>query len=182
MQERNPVEKGRGEQADLESRLAAYYGPELHEQSLPESSWMRLRTRLEPQRLSKVQRILQWYHRNQFSLLPGHLRWRVRRNGRPVPTHIRDAFSRLIYETRQPYPRLNLECSLCFLSTTMLPTYIFIDGRWIKTLKCTICVSPDSTFLLLYRYRSKYTGILQFMYFEDVKLGWQRRLRLLTST
>ena len=111
MQERTPIEREHGEQADLESRLAAYYGPEQHEQPLPESSWLRLRARLEPQRLSKLQRIQQWYHRNQYPLLPGHLRWRVHRNGRPVPTHIRDAFSRLIYETRQPYPRPALDCS-----------------------------------------------------------------------
>jgi len=111
MQERDPVERGPGEQADLESRLAAYYGPELHEQPLPESSWLRLRTRLEPQRISKLQRMQQWYHRNESRLLPGHLRWRVRRNVRPVPTYIRDAFLRLINETRQPYPGPALDCS-----------------------------------------------------------------------
>lgn len=111
MQERNPVERGHGEQADLESRLAAYYGPELHEQPLPESSWLRLRTRLEPQRPSKLQRLQQWYRRNQYRLRPGHLRWRAHRNGKPVPAHIRDAFSRLIYETRQPYSLPALHCS-----------------------------------------------------------------------
>ena len=111
MQERNPVERGHGGQADLESRLAAYYGPELHEKPLPESSWLSLRTRLESQRLTKLQRIQQWYHRNQYRLWPGHLRGRVHRNGRPVPAHMRDAFSRLIYETRQPYPRPALYCS-----------------------------------------------------------------------
>src|SRR5260370_839628 len=68
----DPVERGHGEQANLENRLAAYYGPELQEQPLPEASWLRLKTRLEQQRSYKRQRLCQWY--KQSHLQPRSMR------------------------------------------------------------------------------------------------------------
>lgn len=107
MHEWNPVERGHGEHPNLDKRLSAYYGPELREQPLPESSWLRVRTHLGPQRSSKRQRLRRWHTMLHPRLRP--IGRRVHR--RPIPAHIRDAFSRLVYETRQAHPVPSLRCS-----------------------------------------------------------------------
>src|SRR5258708_37842079 len=93
----DPVERGHGEQANLENRLAAYYGPGLQEQPLPEASLLRLKTRLEPQRSSKRQRLWQWYKRAH--LRPGSMRRHTQRTTTPAK-HTTDTFSRLVFDTR----------------------------------------------------------------------------------
>jgi hypothetical protein len=113
----DPVERGHGEQADLENRLAAYYGPELQEQPLPEASWLRLKTRLEPQRSSKRQRLWQWYKRSH--LRPGSMRRHIHRRSMPAK-NMKDTFSRLVFETRQTPPLPALHCS--FKAHTRAPT------------------------------------------------------------
>ncbi len=107
MHEWNPVERGHGEQTNLDRRLSAYYGPELQEQPLPESSWQRVRTHLGPQQSSKRQRLRRWHTISRLRLRP--IRRRVHR--RSVPANIRDTFSRLVYETRQGQPVPSLRCS-----------------------------------------------------------------------
>lgn len=107
MHEWNPVERGHGEHPNLDERLSAYYGPELQEQPLPESSWLGVRTHLGPQRSSKRQRLRRWHTIHHLRLRPRGRR--VRR--RPIPANIRDAFSRLVYETRQAHPVPSLRCS-----------------------------------------------------------------------
>ncbi len=109
MQERTPVESGHAEQASLENKLAAYYGPRLREQPLPESSWLHVKPYLEPQQPSKHQRLQQWYNRNRRRLRPALIRRRART--RSIPANIRDAFSRLVYESHQPHPLPALYCS-----------------------------------------------------------------------
>lgn len=105
MQERNPVEREHGEQADLERRLKAFYGPELREQHLPESSWRGIQAHLEPRRSTKRQRLRQWRVR---------VRRRTHRDRAPVPAYIQEAFLHLIHETRLPYPLPILRCSIKF--------------------------------------------------------------------
>ena len=107
MHEWNPVESGHGEHPNLDKRLSAYYGPELQEQPLPESSWLRVRTHLGPQRSAKRQRSRRWHTLHHLRLRS--LGRRVRRG--PIPATIRDAFSRLVYETRQAHPVPGLRCS-----------------------------------------------------------------------
>ena len=128
MHEWNPVERGHGEHPNLDKRLSAYYGPELQEQPLPESSWLRVRTHLGPQRSSKRQRLWRWHTLHRLRLRP-----RGRRvHRRPIPANIRDAFSRLVYETRQAHPVPSLRCS--FTSRRRAPAVRVspIDGRNIR--------------------------------------------------
>ncbi len=128
MHEWNPVERGHGEHPNLDKRLSAYYGPELQEQPLPESSWLRVRTHLGPQRSSKRQRLWRWHTIHRLRLRP-----RGRRvHRRPIPANIRDAFSRLVYETRQAHPVPSLRCS--FTSRRRAPAVRVspIDGRNIR--------------------------------------------------
>jgi len=128
MHEWNPVERGHGEHPNLDKRLSAYYGPELQEQPLPESSWLRVRTHLGPQRSSKRQRLWRWHTIHRLRLRPRGRR--VRR--RPIPANIRDVFSRLVYETRQAHPVPSLRCS--FTSRRRAPAVRVspIDGRNIR--------------------------------------------------
>jgi len=112
----DPVERGHGEQANLDNRLATYYGQELQEQPLPEASWLRLKTRLEPQRSSKRQRLWQWYKRSH--LRRGSMRRHIHR--RSMPANMKDAFSRLVFETRQMPPLPALYCS--FKAHMRVPT------------------------------------------------------------
>ena len=107
MHEWDPVERGHGEHSNLDKRLSVYYGPELREQPLPESSWQRVRSDLGPQRSSKRQRLRGWSTIHHPRLRP--IRRRVHR--RTIPANIRDAFSRLVYETRQAHPLPGLRCS-----------------------------------------------------------------------
>ena len=128
MHEWNPVERGHGEHPHLDKRLSAYYGPELQEQPLPESSWLRVRTRLGPQRSSKRQRLWRWH-----TIRHPRLRPRGRRvHRRPIPANIRDAFSRLVGETRQAHPVPSLRCS--FTSRRRAPAVRVspIGGRSIR--------------------------------------------------
>src|SRR5258708_10684883 len=108
MHEWSHAEKGHGEQASLDNRLAAYYGPELREQPLPESAWLGLRTYLGPQKLSKRHRVRQWY--NRYRPLRVKILSRVHRKF--PPAYIHDSFVRFFYETRQPQPLPILQCSL----------------------------------------------------------------------
>lgn len=108
MHEWSHAEKGHGEQASLDNRLAAYYGPELREQPLPESAWLGLRAYLGPQKLSKRQRVRQWYNRYR----PRRVQILRRVHRRSTPAYIQDSFVRLVYETRQQHPLPILQCSL----------------------------------------------------------------------
>src|SRR5258708_17856817 len=110
MHEWNPVERGHGEHPNLDKRLSAYYGRELQEQLLPESRWLRVRTHLGPQRSSKRGRLWRWHTLHRLRLRPGGRR----AHRRPIPANIRDAFSRLVYETRQAHPVPRLRCSFTF--------------------------------------------------------------------
>src|SRR6266568_4846904 len=106
MYEWKPLEKGQREQAGLEKRLSAYYGPELREQPLPESSWIRLSSTLGPQTSSRRWRIPRL-----------HIR-RVQR--RSVPAYIQTAFSRILHEARLPWSSSSLHCR--FIANVRVPS------------------------------------------------------------
>lgn len=102
MHEWDAKENRHREKTDLESRLAAYYGPELHEQPLSQSAWLRVQTNLGLQRPARHM----------------HLRWLFRRRyvgNRRVPEYIRDAFSRIVREAgiqgRSPILRCSLKAA-----------------------------------------------------------------------
>ena len=82
MKEQNFDESKQQEPLDLEERLRAYYGPQLREQPLSQSSWQNLRLRLGSQEDAG--------RRHHFS-------WRFprKRSRAYVPTSIQDAFARI---------------------------------------------------------------------------------------
>ncbi len=90
----------RSKEVDLETRLTAYYGPELREQPLPPSSWLHLRSQLGRQSSSRY-----WF-------IPGLRRPRSLhyRPTMPVPGYVQEAFSRILYEARVTYVRSMLHC------------------------------------------------------------------------
>ncbi len=86
------------EKGDLESRLAAYYGPDLHEQPLPESEWLRVRTKLGSKRSIQSKRLRRM------------IRHRYRASNR-VPAYIQDAFFRIVHEAHMQGNTPALRCS-----------------------------------------------------------------------
>src|SRR5215472_8368406 len=99
MKEQNFGKSKQQEPVDLEKRLTAYYGPQLREQPLSQTSWQNLRLRLGSQ--------LDARRRNRFS-------WHLpRKRSRPyVPTSIQDTFTRISYEARIPVNPSMLRFSL----------------------------------------------------------------------
>lgn len=85
--------------ADWESRLTAYYGPELPEQPLPQTAWLRTQANLGLQRSPRQIRI-RWIFRRRY------------RRSRRVPAYIQDAFSRIGHEARIQGRSPVLLCSL----------------------------------------------------------------------
>jgi hypothetical protein len=77
------------EPRDLEERLTAYYGPQLREQPLSQTSWQNVRLRLGSQESPE--------HRRSF-------RWRFpRRKSRAyVPASMQETFARIAYQARVP--------------------------------------------------------------------------------
>jgi hypothetical protein len=95
----NSEEGGQKEQVDLESRLAAFYGPNLREQPLPQSTWLRVRANLGSQHSPKRM----------------HLRTIMRRRNlrsKRVPGYIQNAYSHVLYEARMKGQPPTLRCSL----------------------------------------------------------------------
>lgn len=88
MYEWKSSERGDKEQAELEERLAAYYGPRLREQPLPASSWRRLQSQLGSQPSRKFRR------------LRLRLRYHPHRPRRSMPAYIQEAFAHIVQEAR----------------------------------------------------------------------------------
>ena len=105
MHEREPAEKT---QSDLDSRLEAYYGPELREQPLPESAWLKLSSSLHSPRASRRLRLHppRWQIRR---LMPGAS---TRRSSERTPAYIQQAFTRILHESRMPLQSCRLQCTL----------------------------------------------------------------------
>src|SRR5947209_19896837 len=105
MYEQEPAEKA---QRDLDSRLEAYYGPELREQPLPESAWLQLRSSLHSPHASRHLRLQppRWQIRR---LMPRASR---RRSSQRTPAHIQQAFTRIIHESRIPPQSCRLQCKV----------------------------------------------------------------------
>ena len=96
---KNTEESSRnGEQRGLDERLAAYYGPALHEQPLSSASWQRLRSQL----------VTSHSLRHRYKL---RLRGRWHRKRSVVPAYIQETFSRISYDAHVSYPQALLQCS-----------------------------------------------------------------------
>jgi hypothetical protein len=94
----NFEESRQKEQVDLESCLATFYGPNLREQPLPQSTWLRVQANLG----------------SQHSPKRAHLRALIRRRlgSKRVPAYIQDAYSRVVHEARIKGQPPILHCSL----------------------------------------------------------------------
>lgn len=98
-------EKSTGEskhqQADLDTRLKAYFGPELREQPLSSLSWTRLRSRLG---------------RRRVLYRPFVQRWRLRRIVRrfTLPNDVLDAYTGVLDAARLYYPLAFVRCAFSF--------------------------------------------------------------------
>ena len=91
-------ESAEREHEDIDRRLSNYYGPELPEQSLPQTSWMRIESALESRRTARYPRLpLRRLHsaRNTRN-------WRVRGSTGDVPTPVKQAFTRILLEAQTP--------------------------------------------------------------------------------
>ena len=94
----NQVEKGDGEERNMDERLAAFYGPALPEQPLPASSWLDVRSQLRERRAYRERFLRRWQFR------------RYRRERGRVPPFVQDAFARIVYEARFPINASMLRC------------------------------------------------------------------------
>ena len=121
MYEWDSKESRQREKVDLESRLAAYYGPNLHEQPLPQSSWLRLQANLGSQHASK--RI------NLRKII-------CRRNaqGQRVPGYIQDAYFHIVHEARMRAQPPVLHCSLKVRTNVPAVHNSFLGKRAMKLL------------------------------------------------
>ncbi len=99
MKEQNFGKSKQQEALDLEERLTAYYGPQLREQPLSQTSWQNLRLRLGSQEDARRRRGFHW-------------RFPRKRSRAYVPESIQDTFARIAYEARVPSRPSMLRCSL----------------------------------------------------------------------
>lgn len=99
MKEQNFDKSKQQEPLDLEERLTAYYGPQLREQPLSQTSWQNLRLRLGSQENAGRRRSLSW-------------RLPRKRSRAYVPTSIQDTFARIAFEARVPSRPSMLRCTL----------------------------------------------------------------------
>jgi hypothetical protein len=105
MYEREPAEKA---QRDLDSRLEAYYGPDLREQPLPESAWLQLRSSLHSPRASRRLRL----HPPRWQIRRLMRRARMHRSSQRTPAHVQQAFTRILHESRMPPQSCRLQYTL----------------------------------------------------------------------
>jgi hypothetical protein len=97
MDEWNQAGKADGKERNLDTRLEAFYGPALSEQPLPESSWLKLHSRLDARKPRQRRMSRRWHYR------------RYTGRGR-VPLFIQGAFTHIMYEARIPYNASMLHC------------------------------------------------------------------------
>lgn len=99
MYEWNSEESRQREGVDLESRLTAFYGPNLPEQPLPQSAWLRLQANLGSQHAPKRIHLRRVVHRRNL-------------RSKRVPGYIQEAYSQVVYETGMKGQPPDLHCSL----------------------------------------------------------------------
>ena len=87
MKEQNFDKSKQQEPLDLEERLTAYYGPQLREQPLSQTSWQNVRLRLGTQESPEPGRSFHW-------------RFPRKRSRAYVPASIQDTFARIAYQAR----------------------------------------------------------------------------------
>jgi hypothetical protein len=89
MKEQNFGKSKQQEPVDVEKRLKAYYGPQLQEQLLSQTSWQNLHLRLGSREDTGKSHRFKW-------------RFPPKRSRAYVPTSIQDAFIRIAYEAHIP--------------------------------------------------------------------------------
>ncbi len=97
------TKRERGEQFNLEERLADFYGPELHEQPLSATSWTRVRAQLSTRRFPK-RMLIHWLRRRGYRHASQNI----------VPIFVQHAFTAIVDEarlSRTPYASTKLSCS-----------------------------------------------------------------------
>lgn len=99
MKEQNFGKSKQQESVDVEKRLKAYYGPQLPEQPLSQTSWQNLRLRLGSQVDTRRRHRFSWH-------LPR------KRSRAYVPTSIEDTFTRIAYKAHIPSTPSMLRFSL----------------------------------------------------------------------
>lgn len=98
MNEQNFNASEQQEPFDLEQRMRAYYGPQLHEQPLAQAAWQHLRLQLSSQEGTRRRRRFHWH-------LPH------RRSRAYIPKSIQETFARIAFEARVPATQSMLRCS-----------------------------------------------------------------------
>ena len=99
MYEWNSEESRRREEVDLESRLTAFYGPNLREQPLPQPAWLRLQANLGSRGARKRIRLRRVMRRRNL-------------RSKRVPGYIQDAYSQVVYEAGMKGRPPDLRCSV----------------------------------------------------------------------
>ena len=97
------TKRERGEEFNLDERLADFYGPQLQEQPLSATSWTRVRAQLSTRRFLK-RRFIHWLRRRGYR----HI------GQASIPLFVQHAFNAIIYEARLPqrsYAPAMLHCS-----------------------------------------------------------------------
>ncbi|HEV7237439.1 MAG TPA: hypothetical protein VGN15_14720, partial [Ktedonobacteraceae bacterium] len=97
------TKRERGEEFNLDERLADFYGPQLPEQPLSATSWTRVRSQLSTRRFLK-RRPIHWLRRRGYRTI----------GQESVPSFVHHAFTAIVYEARLPrtsYAPTMLHCS-----------------------------------------------------------------------
>jgi hypothetical protein len=99
MKEQNFGKSKQQEPFDLEKRLTSYYGPQLREQPLSQTSWQNLRHQLGSQEDTERRQLFNW-------------RFCGKRSRAHVPISIQDAFARIATDAHIPFKLSMLHCSM----------------------------------------------------------------------
>ncbi len=97
------TKRERGEEFNLDERLADFYGPQLREQPLPAASWTRVCSQLSTRRFLK-RRPIHWLRRRGYRTI----------GQENVSWFVQHAFAAIVYEARLPqasYAPTMLHCS-----------------------------------------------------------------------
>jgi hypothetical protein len=126
MKEQNFDKSQQQEPCDLEQRLTSFYGPPLHDRSLPPSAWHNLRLQLDAREDASGK-----FH------FKSHFRWPLllRKSRTDVPTFMQDAFAHISYEARVPYMPSLLRCS--WESQICEPV---LRNSWLSKRKIRLCL------------------------------------------
>lgn len=161
------TKRERGEEFNLDERLADFYGPQLHEQPLSAASWTRVRSQLSTRRSLKP-RLIHWLRRHGYRTI----------GQESVLLFVQHAFTAIVYEARLPqalYAPTMLHCS--FKARVRMPkVQTRLVGR--RKIKLTLpakelrSIEPPELDVLLA------TGLTRLFCMRKRAYAWQRFLVL----